>query len=290
VWNAPDTCPATYVHERIIRLLGSATPSQGDKPVSATAEVTRAAGGWRVRLKTEREGVAGERSFHTGSCLELAHATALVLALLVNPERVAIDHPAIPSPPLPAVARVETPPAPPAVAAELPRQRALASVAIDGTMDIGTMPRAAGGLALALGVVFGRLHLEGTASGAPDRDVSLRPDGVGARLRKRSAGGRACLALVTGALEAAACAGAEHSFLHATSFGVRFPGDGSVNWTELLAGGGLRWAIASPFGVRLDGFAGFPLKRPDLLIIAIGPVHTIPAVTARVGLGFDIRF
>jgi hypothetical protein len=61
-------------------------------------------------------------------------------------------------------------------------------------------------------------------------------------------------------------------------------------WGELLATGAMRWAFAPPIGLRLEGAAGFPVERQDFTIIPFGVVHTIPAVTARVGIGLDVRF
>ena len=160
VWNAPEACPSTYVHERIVHLLGSAVASPDDKLVSAIAEVKHTGSAWQLRLRTQREDTLGERSFRTSSCIELGHAAALVLALLVNPERVAAAAPTSP---------VREPPPEPepkdqtVVSVPAPRPaktgRVSATVSIEGLLDVGTLPRVGAGGLVAIGLALGRLRV-----------------------------------------------------------------------------------------------------------------------------------
>jgi hypothetical protein len=88
-WDAPAGCPdEAYVRASVEQLLAGGGPVPAH--VDARARVERGAGEqWRVRLTTVREGATGERVVESGSCRSLADATALIVALTIDPERVA---------------------------------------------------------------------------------------------------------------------------------------------------------------------------------------------------------
>src|SRR5438132_4393226 len=96
-WHAPAECPgADYVQTEVERLLGQGAP---DASISADATASHDAGLWSMRLRAG----AGERVFTAASCRELADATAVVLAMAVDPTRVLVADAA----PMPLAARVE---------------------------------------------------------------------------------------------------------------------------------------------------------------------------------------
>jgi hypothetical protein len=85
-WRAPAECPdPSFVRDEIARLLAGS--SAASVRVDARADVTRAGSAWRVRLATG----GGERTLEASSCRALAEATALILALAVDPARVAVN-------------------------------------------------------------------------------------------------------------------------------------------------------------------------------------------------------
>jgi hypothetical protein len=82
-WNAPSACPdETSVRANIAQLLAGSTA-----PVDARAEVHRAGERWSVVVRMN----GGERRLDTDSCRALAEATALIVAMAVDPERVAAN-------------------------------------------------------------------------------------------------------------------------------------------------------------------------------------------------------
>ena len=96
-WMAPpEECPdAAYVYGEIARLLGGEARAT-DSKVTAKAKIVHVKDGlWRVTLTTKTtpsEGGApseGSRTVEAESCRSLTDATALILALTINPERVA---------------------------------------------------------------------------------------------------------------------------------------------------------------------------------------------------------
>src|SRR5262249_23251968 len=73
-----------------------------------------AEGVWRERLTTLREGAAGERAVESNSCKSLADATAFIIALAIDPQRVSsAPPPALTPTPTPTRAPTPAPPPPP---------------------------------------------------------------------------------------------------------------------------------------------------------------------------------
>jgi hypothetical protein len=93
-WDAPRGCPGEgYVRDAIEQLLAGGPRASVE--VEARAVVGRTeAGAWRVRLTTVREGASGTRTLEAPSCRSLADATALIVALTIDPARVAANQPA----------------------------------------------------------------------------------------------------------------------------------------------------------------------------------------------------
>src|SRR5687768_10747089 len=86
-WSAPPECPqAEQLNATIRRLLEGVGPS-GDN-IRATGRVVREGSGrwrWRLRLVTQRGEAASERVLEDASCEAIAEATALILALMIDP-------------------------------------------------------------------------------------------------------------------------------------------------------------------------------------------------------------
>ncbi|APR82271.1 Vegetative cell wall protein gp1 precursor (Hydroxyproline-rich glycoprotein 1) [Minicystis rosea] len=121
-WSAPSGCPTeAEVGAEIERALGGAPDPASPRHLRAEAIASRAGKeGFRVHLVTDMGGAIGERDFAGPSCLSVARAAALIVALTFDPEAVArrsADGPATPtaapSPP-PPVASTSAPVAPPA--------------------------------------------------------------------------------------------------------------------------------------------------------------------------------
>jgi len=89
-WDAPADCPdAAYVRGQVERLLGGGKLSATARLV-ARARAARFGQAWQVHLTTQREGSpAAERKLQAESCRSLADATALIIAVAVDPASVA---------------------------------------------------------------------------------------------------------------------------------------------------------------------------------------------------------
>ena len=82
-WRAPAGCPdEASVRADVVRLLAGS-----QEPVIARADVERVGDSWRVVVAMN----GGERRLEAGSCRAIAEATALIVAMAVDPARVAAN-------------------------------------------------------------------------------------------------------------------------------------------------------------------------------------------------------
>ena len=139
-WGAPAGCPdGSYVEAEIARLLaGSDAPA---RTLDAQADVTRGSNGrWHVRLLTRSGGAggeagSGERSLDAASCKALADASALIVAMAVDPARVAANQAVAAA----EAARVESVLADGGIAGDA----GIAANGLDGSSDAAVSPSAA---------------------------------------------------------------------------------------------------------------------------------------------------
>src|SRR5262249_10314346 len=86
-WQAPPECPGSaYVMGEVARQLAGSTASP-DKRIRARAEVQKEGAKWNLRLSVEQGDRRGERSLRAESCKAAADATALIVAMAVDPSR-----------------------------------------------------------------------------------------------------------------------------------------------------------------------------------------------------------
>jgi hypothetical protein len=325
-WSAPpDECPdAPYVQAEIARLLGGGA-SASDSKVAAKAKVAHVKEGvWRVDLSTAATPsgggapVAGSRTLEADSCRSLADATALILALTVNPKRVAeVAASASPSSsvaPLPSIAP-STSIAPSAsiapsttttseptitpIATNAPKSTSSSidvgvSFMAGGAIDIGSFPVVAVGLAGGAELRLDRLRIDAGLTWIPTRKSTLDAHpSEGGDFDLVSAGGRVGWALVDGSkdrsMEIAPTIALSWSHVRASGVGVEQPNDTSIDLLAFGPGGYVSVPIAAPLFVRLQIEALFPFHRPTFVLENIGDVHAVPAVIGRGTLALELR-
>jgi hypothetical protein len=87
VWVAPESCPSELqVVARTERLVGRSLGRAGANRLDLGVEVTQALGEFTARLTVINDGQARTRTLRQGDCTELAEATALVMALTIDPD------------------------------------------------------------------------------------------------------------------------------------------------------------------------------------------------------------
>jgi len=123
LWEAPPGCPSgEHVLSEVRRLVANSP----DKSLRARATVTADQGGFRVRIELEG-GAQGARTLRAPSCESVARATALIVALAVDPQAAAILSEQMEQPPPRGAAESRPPPSEPAARdtfAPAPRSRA----------------------------------------------------------------------------------------------------------------------------------------------------------------------
>jgi hypothetical protein len=260
--------------------------------LDARATARELGGRWRVQIETDLDGVEGERSLDGDSCSSVASATALILAMTLDPEAVRGAPSAPPAPP-PATAIavvVEDDEAQRQVPApEQSRiQARLRPIVVAG---LGALPGVAAGLGAALTVQRGRWSAELFGLYLPDRrHPSEDRAGAGGDFRLLAVGAAGCYALLPGALEVAGCIGAELDHVGARGYGVAEPGSGAGTWVAPLANTATTWWIGERVALRLDLQAVMPLSRPRFVLLGVGPVWRPPVVNGRAGLGLMVAF
>jgi hypothetical protein len=292
-WRAPPPCPdEAQVRAAVERLLVGTAEAR--RPVRVEAEVVapgHATTTWRVVLR----GADGARELTAPSCDELAEATAVIVALMVEP---LADEPApapVPVPaPVPAPARIAPRPTPPPDApdvAEAPPASPLEVVlAVRPQASLGILPAVAAGGAASVGLTiedfrvemgFGFLLPRSAAfSEHPSTggDVSWLGGELGARYAFR-----------VGDVELAPQLGWQIGRLSARGFGTATTHEQQALWLAPLLDATATWRPSDRWGLALGLGAGVPVLRPSFVVVPYGEVFRPSAVTGRLWLGGELR-
>jgi hypothetical protein len=303
-WSAPPECPSSAeVLAEMERLLGGPQPLHSGEGWTARAVVTHE-GAWSVSIQTSSPSGAHRRALHAQTCRGLADATALILALAINPERVAVAAPASAeessspaAPPTLATATVATPSAGPTTS-DLPARKSRHTVqyfvGVPVSVSAGILPSVDYGVGFALSGRVDSILLEVSVHDW------LRP--VVATIPGSNAGGTfglvsgtlyICNAFSLGAFEIGPCAQVDVGRIEATGFGVTNSGAGSELW--LAAGAGVlsvaRLDASGTWTIPLHLDVLVPLERPrDFVIQNAGVVFHPPPIAGRAAIELRYRF
>jgi hypothetical protein len=317
-WRGPEDCQAApRVLAEVRRLL------EGERAVTslvARVKVGRTGRRWHLVLTTERHGHAAVRQIDAESCGAAADATAVILALTINPSRALADddedasagaaaapsadaaakplESALPLPPGAATSDgliPETPDAPPAAEedAGAPVDFPLFLIATLAS-DTGTLPRTGFGFRGGLGVGAGLFRMEAQMAYWPTVSTQIAgPAGApasGGSFTMLVADLRACVLGDVGPFSLGPCAGGGITSMQAEGFGVTTPIAGGANWGSLAADALVRVRISRYFSPRLDVGAAIPLARPAFDVQGLGPVHRPAAIALQIGVGMELHF
>lgn len=329
IWEAPASCPDAPTARA--EILARVADGPAARELRATARVRALDDGtFEVEVELRREGDVATRTLRAASCNEALTATAVVVAIAVDPslEPVADDgtpvETLVPPPPsdasgeVPAVSVVEDEeeaasstrergaageageaPAPSerrSEAAASPRELGL-SLGVRGGLDFGALPSPAGHVAGAVGI-FGRRFV--VQAGALHRirtqtTVEL-PQPVGGRFRLTAASLSAGPRLRWGAFELPLAAGLELGAIWARGIGAGVePIPVRRTWLAAVASAGVGWAprLASPrasFALHLGLDGVVPLLRPEFTLDDAVDVLTVGTFAIRAWLGVLVRF
>jgi hypothetical protein len=293
-WEAPPECPTEDQVLNDARTLAThqdATAATRPIPVVEAVVERPDAARWTLTLAV---GPAQQR-LEAASCAQLARATALFIALMVDASGGEAPH--APAGPLsidavPAAASPapESVPAKQAAARDVGgRREVLVLAAVGPTIDAGTLPRPELLGVLQVGMRYRRVEitLEGAAGTAQDTTIS----GVaGYRLNPLTVSLAPCYApLVTLRLRLGPCAQVEVGVIQAEGVGVSQPRSADA---ALLSFGGelVAWLVlGAHFEVRLGVGVLLPAVRPNFELTGPGSVFE-PGVAVRAGTAAVVRF
>jgi len=302
-WRAPDGCPpASMVEAEVEHLLGSPARehSSGDLRVHATVERGVL---WFVTLETASKTASGHRTIEAATCRGLANATALIVALMIDPDAVAArtgkaegEETPPPAPPVP-MARLPAP-TPMRSSAELGNPIARATYGLLGVAaagNLGVMPSPDVGGSASVGVIRPRWRGEARAAYGfrQVQSASLAdPSGAYGRFSFLAGTLAGCMTFYLPNLEMGPCASAEVGVVRGQGFRTSRTSSKDAPWIALGAGGWL--AIrASPwlyFPIHVD--AVFPLWRPRYVFVGdvSTPIFQSWFVGGRLTAGVELRF
>jgi hypothetical protein len=207
----------------------------------------------------------GNRSIVANDCDELGNAAALLLSLLA-------DGPAEAQP----------------MAAE-PARRAEPSLGAALAIDIGSLPRAAWGPALRVGMSWDSLSLELSSAFFPTQDVfGPPPSAAVGELRLITAAIGGCYAL-TRDYEISPCLALAYGRLWGEGVGLRLRH--SVHGDQVMVAPGLRFAAVLARAVRavIELSLGLPLYGATFAVEPIGAVHRTADLVAQMRAGVELR-
>jgi hypothetical protein len=277
---------------------------------------------WTVKLTTLRDGTVGERTLEADSCTSLADATALIVALTIDPAQVAAfapgkgaaasqsapspvaaeDEPSVTAvpqtqarpvpPPRVILTPKDSPPAP--NGPHGPRVQIAILPAIGG--DLGTLPKTAYGVSLGGSLLLGRFRGELYAAYWPSQTASGAlgaSEGTLGSFELVDGGFRACFAAVLGTIELYPCAGMEAGALHGGGVNLVPSLTQTGLWLAVTLDARLVYRLTRSWGIALDAGTAVPLRRDHFTAgtsSSAPTIHEAGLFEGRASLGPELRF
>lgn len=293
-WEAPPECPnAEDIKAHAERLLGQPLGAPRAQQVVARATVHRnEAGNWELRLSLTSNDRVAEDTLIAKQCTALGDATALKVALAIDPvataraiEMAAVETKPKRAPPSPEPVHAPESAAPPSAA---PGSFGLRLTAGAG---LGLLPSAAGGAALAFWLQRSawRAELAGQGFWGGAARYEQLP-AVGAQLQLFSAVARGCPVARAGELEFPICLGLELGAMRGEGFGVERTDTAHSWWGAVVLGPALRAPVSQALSFWLEADGAFAFLRPGFSVRNLGTLYSPGPGSARIWAGGEIRF
>lgn len=200
-----------------------------------------------------------------------------------------------PSPPVPVMPPLSTPPAAeaplPSTAADGRRRPPRGFVRLAGGLEALGMPGVGGQVQAAAGPLgrHWRVELRGLYR-APTSAFASDDPAAGGKIGLWTVGTQGCGVLRPSVLEVPLCAGVEVGQALGSGFGFADARPSRLLWAAVTVGGALAWAPRRWLALWLGLELGVPLVRGSFGIGGLGVVHRIGAVSPRAALGIELRF
>jgi hypothetical protein len=291
-WQGPDDCArGPAVQAKVLRLLGNQRAP--GPPIRVQVTVQHEKGSRFVAELTTSAGAGGgSKRLEGESCDAIALASAVVIALSIDPNAsLDTESPAEEPKPPPQRKPKRPRPAPPPRPAGPPREtKAYLFGSVGVLFQLLSQPAAS--TATGVGVRYRRLSLELGGAVYQTRDVRRadRPK-LGAELQLATGDVLGCYAALPFALGAVElCPGARVEYLTATAFGASSPDTASV-----LLGSGLavlrgRLRPTSWLSATFDAGVAVRPFHPKFVLLGVGDVYEIPVFSSFMRTGLALEF
>lgn len=295
-WTAPAGCPdRAEVLAHVHRLVPAPPPAS----LAVRASVRVVDEGFRVELAMQGA-ASGARTLRASTCASVARATALVIALALDPSA-SLEPEDEPPPPPPFVPppRPEPPPKP----AQPPRSPAPTDSDSDGlrpfvVATVGAeralLPDVAPNVALGFGMTLGPLRADLGLRITPARSTSLTAvPAAGVSVGTMDVALRACARLVDRSIALHGCAAARAVRFSGDAFGVTESYREQAYALVFEPGFVARFPARSRLALELDLALVVPLSRPEFVVTRLDTdlsAFRVSAFGGRAGLGASVRF
>jgi hypothetical protein len=281
------------VQAEIDELLGGAARDRAREHLSVRATVEHGSL-WLVTLETQSGTASGHRTIEAVTCQGLASATALIVALMIDPDAVAAHagkgkekEPSPPPAPAPA----------PAAAAPSPPRAARATFGLAGlgaAGNLGVLPGPDVGLGATVGLRRGHWRVELRAAYGP-REVRSEPlpDPSGGYGRFRFFAGTlaGCWTMLQSGVDAGPCAEAEIGAVYGEGSHASQNTSETTPWFGLGAGGVVVIKATPWLHFPLHADAVFPLWRQNFVFRNVDtPIFRARPVGGRLTAGVEVQF
>lgn len=308
-WDGPEDCDAgDEARDAIDRLLGEPNDDAPHRSrVEAHAQVVTvaddAAAKWHLELELRAGDVTGRRRLDAVSCEDLVQATALIVAIAIDP-KVALEASTSaaddPGPPEPTPAAPEPDPPTPAPV-EPAVEPTPADASVHGHLRVGLGPAwglvpgwtAAVGLAGGVQRGFWRVSLAANAHLPREIDSSANP-AVGGRFWAWTVGAAGCGVppAVGGraSVRFLLCAGLDAGLVHGVGVGDLQQRRDAAPWIGGRAGPSVVWTPSRRLGVYLQADLVVGIERPAFRTDPSGFLYRPAQVGFLAGLGAEFDF
>lgn len=276
---------------------------QGPPPaksiVVAVARIRRAddAGRFELSLSIRTGDVEESRTIDAASCSALAEASAVVIALAINPAKESpaetpAPPPAPPAPPPAVVVAPVPPPRLPLVPPPPPRPRYRFALGLGAAVDAGTLPDVGAGMLASIAVRIERLRLGVLSTLWFRQEPVFDARGqAGASFDMIAAGAFGGYMVALGPFRLGPAASLEATFVRVRGFGIRAPRASWTGWPTAVLGGRAELPLASWIGLFARADAAFAVAAPTFTLGTAESglsLHSPAIPAARLGFGAEI--
>lgn len=277
-WQAPVGCPGeTQVVEQVLSLAGP-SPTTSRHRLEATGNINAAGGQWWLALRTQLDGVEGERTLNAASCDALTQAAALTMALMLNPGAGLGTEPDVEA--WDDGSKQEAPTSAPPLEVGIRLAPAVG-------LTTGVLPRLGAEAGVGAGVYLERAALWFDARvGVPQTaSVATTSAEAGGRMLPLSLRAIACYAVLGDSLRLWPCGGAGVTWLSGQGTRVAEPRADSLSWMTLDGALAVELSVGSATWLWARSSVSWSLARPRFFVENVGEVHRVSAAQGRAEVG-----